>query len=309
MRQTPTISTLKPYLALLTVYIVWGTTFAAIHIGVETIPPLFFACLRFLLAGSFLLCICLLRKEKLPDLKTLKQHFIVGVLMYYGGQTLIYCALKDIPTGLAASINATSPFWALWFASILPPKEKIPWISILGILLGFMGMMILLSPQLNQTYHVSPVFWWSVVFMLLTGVFGSAGAIYFRKRNFTNSLLMGVALQCIFAGLLLLPTSLLTIHPFIFKPSMGSIWALIYLILVATTGAMTCYLYILHRLPVPLICTIAYVTPLITIFFGWLFFHEAVTLTTMTGTIIILVGVVLVQWVQPRRTSLQTTEV
>jgi drug/metabolite transporter (DMT)-like permease len=284
----------KAYLALIIVYLVWGTTFGAIHIGVQTIPPAILACLRFLVAGSLLLGFCLIKGEPIPSRTDLKKHLIIGFFLFFAGNSLVCWSLQFIPTGLGAALTAINPFIMVWLSAVIPPQEKTPPQALLGFVLGVIGLLILLSPELMRPETVSRNFWWSVLIILPMAVCWCIGSIYARKFSPGNSLLMSIAWQNLFAGMMLIPVYLLATAED-FRPSEASVAALAYLIVMGSMIAMTCYYYALQRLPIAIIGTIAYVTPVITLLFGWIFLDEALTVTSITGIAIILTGIFIVQ--------------
>jgi drug/metabolite transporter (DMT)-like permease len=303
MNKILAIPNLKAYIALLVVYLVWGTTFGAIRIGVEDIPPALLICLRFTLAGLLAIGFCLARREKLPGWEDLKTHLIIGFLLFFGGNSLVAWAVQHIPTGFGGMITATSPFWMIWMASMLPPREKIQPMAIVGMLIGFSGMLVLFFPQLNQPNTLAPEFWLSVVAMFIMVFFWSAGSIYARKKATKTSLLMSVGFQNIFAGLMLMPICIFTVDPLQINLTSNVFGVLAYLVFMGTIVTTPCYIYVLRNLPVPVSSTFAYVTPMVTVLFGWLFLGEQITFATTLGAGIILSGVVLVQWASQRSMS------
>lgn len=288
----------KPYLALLTVYLIWGTTAGSIKLGVDTLPSALLPCVRFSLAGMLLVAFCLLKGERFPTLRELKTHAIVGLLLFLCGNSIICWTVKYVTTGFSGILVATTPLWMVWLSAVLPPREKIPFLSLMGVLIGFMGMAVLLSPQLTHLGTTSPVFWICIVGLLLMTFSWSLGSIYARKHPTENSLLMRVGLQNLFAGLSLIPVCLLTIHNWAgIQPSHQSLYALAYLVFMGTMIATPCYMYVLQTLPVSVSSTFAYVTPVLTLIFGCMFLGEPITQTTIIGAAIILAGVILVQYI------------
>ncbi|HEY9746637.1 MAG TPA: EamA family transporter [Oculatellaceae cyanobacterium] len=292
----------KAYLALFAVYVIWGTTFGSIKVGVDSIHWALLPMIRFSLAGLLLIAFCLLRGEKLPSWQDVKTNFIIGALIFFGGNSAVCWAVKHMTTGLGGLMVATTPFWMLWLSSILPPREKIPPAALVGLMIGFIGMLILLSPNLTHLESTDPLFWIGVLVMLGNTFSWSLGAIYARKRQTASSLLMNVGLQNLAAGLLLIPVCLLTVHDWsAIHPTQQSLVALAYLILVGSIAATPCYLYVLQTLPVSISSTFAYVTPVLTVIFGWLFLGEPMTPTIFAGSVVIVSGVLVVQWVNQRR--------
>jgi drug/metabolite transporter (DMT)-like permease len=298
----------KAYAALLIVYVVWGTTIGSIRIGVTTLPWALVPCIRFLTAGLLMTGFCLWRGERLPGLSELRKHVIAGTLMFVGGNTVVCWAVQHITTGLGGLMTATLPFWVVWLSNLIPPRESVSRLVLGGILMGFAGMVILLSPQLGHLADTPPLFWWSVLAMLLNAFCWALGSVYVRRNPMTTSLLMGVGVQNLIAGLILLPVCILTIPPSTpIQPNMAAVLALLYLIGFGTLLATPCYLYTLRHLPVSVSSTFAYVTPVITLLVGWLALGESLTQTTLLGMGVILTGVVIVQCLsqQPGATSPQ----
>lgn len=286
----------KPYLALLAVYVIWGTTTGLIRLGVDSIPSAVLPCVRFLLAGFLLIAFCLLKKEALPSRQDLKVQFIIGFLLFFCGNTIVCWTVKHMTTGFGSILVATTPLWMTLLSAVLPPREKIPGLSLLGILIGFVGMIILLSPQLTHLRDTDSVFWLCMAGLAVMTFCWALGSIYARKHPTSTSLLMSVGLQNLFAGLLLIPVCWWTVPDWsVVHPTGGSLGALAYLVVFGTIVATPCYLYVIKTLPVSVSSTFAYVTPVLTVIFGHLLLGEAVTQTMMFGAAVILSGVALVQ--------------
>lgn len=287
----------KPYLALLAVYLIWGTTAGVIRIGSDTIPAALLPCMRFLIAGILLIAFCLLKGEHFPRMKELKIHFIIGALLFFGGNALISWTVRYIPTGFSGILVATTPLWMVGLSAVLPPREKFSSLSLLAVLIGFCGMLILLSPQLSHLTHVSSVFWVCILGLFFMTFCWSLGSIYARKHPTQNSLLLSVGVQNLFAGILMLPVCWITIPDWrLVHPSTESLSALAYLILMGTIAATPCYLFVVKTMPVTLSSTFAYVTPLLTLLFGWAFLGETITPNMMIGAAVILFGVIMLQY-------------
>lgn len=297
---------LKAYAALATVYIVWGTTLASMHIGVESIPVVLLPCVRFLLAGMLLISFCLIRGETFPTLRELRNHFIIGVLLFIGGNTVVTWALQHISTGLAGLLVATTPFCMIALSALIPPREKISSGGLLGILIGFAGMFILLWPQLSHPMDVTPTFWLAILAMLSTTLFWSLGSILLKKLPTNSSLFMSVGMQNLLAGLTLTPVVAVLMPDWNFQPTAASVGALFYLVLFGTIVATPCYLYVMKNLSVTVASTFAYVTPVVTVLVGALLLGEQVTTLTLAGAMIILSGVGVVQWVNRKPAPLDT---
>lgn len=298
---------MKAWMALISVYLIWGTTLGAMRIGVETMPALLLPCLRFLLAGLLLVGWCRWRGEAWPSRSELKFHFWIGLLLFVGGNTLVCWGIQYIETTQSAFLVATTPFWMVWLASVLPPRERIDPVAMVGIGIGFVGMLILLWPQMSHVEQTAPIFWLSVLVMSVNVLSWALGSVLARKRAVSSSLLMSVGVQNLWAGLVLLPLAGWTVsamgQPLQIAPEA---WlALAHLVLFGTIIATPCYMYVLYTLPVTVASTFAYVTPVLTALFGWKFLGERLEVTTMLGSLVILSGVALVQWVNYQRARAQ----
>jgi drug/metabolite transporter (DMT)-like permease len=309
-------------LALLVVYLVWGTTMAAIHIGVETIPPLLLACIRFLLAGGLLILIALFQGERWPSWNETRNHLVIGFLLFFGGNALSCWALETLSTGLAGMIIATTPFWMLGMSALFERRfdagsksasthvtpSRSPWADpkvVLSMVLGLIGIMILLSPQMAAPELTSPLFGWSILAMLVLCWFWSAGSLYARHHQGDASVWMALGIQNLLAGLLLAPICDAMGNWQAFNPSESSLWALAYLVVFGTIVTTPCYYYVLKHLPVSLSSSFAFVNPVITLFVGCLFLREVMTLESWLGSAIVVIAVFLLQWASQSSSELK----
>lgn len=310
LTQPPSVL-LKAYGCLLVVYLVWGTTMGAMHVGVATIPPALMIVLRFVIAGGLLVTWCRLRGEAWPSWVENRQHAVIGLLLFTAGNAVTVWAVQYIPTSLGAVLVSTTPFWMIGLASlpVFKTRERLALSALIGIALGFSGIVILLWPQLQAeiqasrlSAHLSPVEWLSVVAILSTSMFWSVGSLYKKRLALTTSVLMGLGLQNLWAALGILPFLLIELKgvsaglPGVLAAVSPLSWmALGYLIVFGTIIATPCYFYILKHLPVPVVSTFAYVTPMITILVGWRILGEPLTSTMLLGASVIFLGVILVQ--------------
>jgi drug/metabolite transporter (DMT)-like permease len=284
---------IKPTLALGLVYLIWGTTMAAMHVGIQTMHPALLTCLRFTLAGILLLIFCALRKEPFPSRQDIQKHFLIGFLLFFAGNSLSSWALQNISTGLGGMVIATTPFWMIGLAAIGPKKEPISKQAFYGIALGFVGLLILFYPNLGKVSE-GPL-GVSILCLLIVSFFWSVGSLVAKHTTVKTSVLMGLGLQNIFAGLLLSPICLISGGFQADAISLPSWGALFYLVLMGTILATPCYYYVLKNMSTSVASTFAYVNPIVTLIFGWIFLEESLTFNTVLGAVIVILGVL---WVQ-----------
>src|SRR5512134_2188308 len=137
----------KVWIALLALYIVWGSTYLAILFAVETIPPFMHAALRFLISGAILYAWRRMSGDPAPTLSNWKSTAIVGTALLLGGNGLVSWAEQSVPSGIAALMISTSPFWLVLFESMRAGGSKPTWQGILGLFIGFGGVFLLVGPS------------------------------------------------------------------------------------------------------------------------------------------------------------------
>ena len=141
----------KTWIALLALYIVWGSTYLAIRFAVETIPPFLSAGLRFLISGAILFIWRRAAGDSLPTLRQWRSSAIVGVLLLLGGNGILSFAEQRIASGIAALIVGTAPLWLVLLEAIRPGGQKPRFLAILGLVIGFGGIFLLIGPVANSS--------------------------------------------------------------------------------------------------------------------------------------------------------------
>lgn len=288
-------SSMRAYVALVVLYFVWGTTLAAMRIGIESFPPSTLIFVRYLMGGVILLLFCLARGEAFPAWQSMKRDFMVGFLIFFAGNTFIYFALQYIPTGIAGLIMATAPFFLVSLATWIPPREEITGSSWAGLLIGFLGMGVLFVPKLVTPEGISAPFILSVAGLFIMNFFWALGSIVAKRHPNRVSLLMSIGIQNIFAGLMALAAAFFIPGGLAFEPSLPSTLALVYLIMMGTFIGIPCFFTCLKELPIALAGTPTYVAPIITIFVGALLFGEVITAEALIAAALIITGVIVVQ--------------
>ncbi len=285
--------------AFAALFIIWGSTYLGIMIAIKSIPPFFMLGARFSIAGLVLFVWCIIKGEKIPSLKLFITIGIGGVLMLFMGNGAVTWAEQYLPSGLAAIIVATVP---LWFVLL----DKRQWefnfsnkLIIIGIITGFAGVLLLFAGKGSIDFFGNKLKLTSF-FVLLTGTIGWAtGSLYSKYKEVNASVTMKAAVQMLSAGIVALSTGALTGEQegFIIKNvSLSSILALSYLIVMGSLVAYMAYIWLLSVRPPSLVGTYAYVNPLVAVFLGWLIAGEAITHVQIAALVVILAGVILVNF-------------
>jgi len=288
----------KVWSALWIVYIVWGSTYLAIALMVETMPPLLAAGSRFMAVGLILLPILAWRKGGhvwRPTRAELLSAGFVG-LMLPGANAVISVAQQTVPSGLAALLVASIPLWVILLRRAT--GERISWQSLGAVLVGFGGLVLLLKPEGEATLIglLACVF---AAFMWALGSFSSP------RISLPRDPLVSTAWQSLLGGIAVFASGVLTgeigdVHPG--EWSARSLGGLAYLITFGSLLAFTSYAWLLQNAPISKVSTYAYVNPVVAIALGWLVLSESITPLTLLGAGIIIASVALVIRVESRQT-------
>lgn len=284
------------YVAYAAICVIWGTTFVAIRVAIETIPTLMVTGVRFTLAGLMLFAIARIARARLPGSRRewLQQAF-AGIVMAGCGNALVVFAEHSISSGMAALMAATIPIWMAVMESFLGRAPLTPR-RIAGLALGFGGVGLLVAPAIGEP-EVSAGFFLAVGAMQLSAVCWNAGTLYSRSRPTVADPLGRSAVQMLAAGLAVTAVALISGERF--TPAMfptRSTGALLYLAVFGSVVAYSAYNFALSRLSAGKVSSYAYVNPLVAVVFGALLLAEPVTIPMVVAMVVILTGVALVQF-------------
>ncbi len=269
--------------ALATIYIVWGSTYLAIRVMVETVPPLLGAGARFAVAGAIFLAILRLRKGADGIRITRAQllgAFVIGNLLCFGGNGLVTVAEQDVPSGLAALIIGSVPLWVVLMR--LREGDRPGRGTLAGVIVGFIGLAVLVLP--GDRPDGAPL--WGVLLIVLAAVLWASGSFYSKRMTLPGDPLVSTAWQMLLAGGTMILAGLVAgeaseVHPSEF--STDSLLALAYLITFGSMLAYTAYTWLLGNAPISTVTTYAYVNPVIALALGAAILSEEITATVLAG--------------------------
>ena len=290
---TKTIS-FRVLLAYLSVFIIWGSTYLAIRVGVENLPPALFAGMRFVVAGSIMLAFGRLKGHSFPTRRGVIDLSVIGVLLLIGGNLLVVWAEKTIPSGLTALIIALVPLFMSSIDSFVPKGQSLAPIGWLGIFVGIVGTVILVSPGLGlaEGEHLNP---FGIAGLMLACLFWSIGSVYSRHHYVEGNIFVNSGVQNLVPGVLLVLIGLTTGEIAEVQITTRGILALGYLIVFGSIIGYTSYVYLLRHQPPAKASTYAYVNPIVAILLGWMILDEPISVRTIIAAAIILAGVGIVQ--------------
>ena len=282
-----------PLLALVVIWVVWGSTYLAIRVVVREMPPFAAACLRFGGAGVVLAAIsyALDRKQGWPTPRQWLDYGLVGVLLLAGGNALVMWSERTIPSGIAALIVGTVPVWLVLLDGLRPggqPGTPRVWA---GAILGLVGVGLVAGPG---TGGWGP-HWKGIAALQFASVSWSFGALYAKAIVKRLPVLTASAVEMVVGALALFAESRLVgedVHAFAVASSTA--WGgLVYLAVFGSLVGFTAFAYCLNELPASTVGTYAYVNPVVAVLLGWLILGEPLSAGLLTGGALILVSVLL----------------
>jgi len=281
--------------AFAAVYIVWGSTYLAIRIGLESFPPLVLAGLRHLTAGLILYPFFRRKSEVPPTALNWRATVLTGFLLLFVGNGGVSWAEQVVPSGITALLVATVSLWLVIVDWLRPGGMKpVPKI-VMGLLLGFAGLAILVGPA--QLGGSGPVDLRGAGILVAASFAWACGSLYAKHGKMPSSPMLGVAMQSLSGGAILLIAGVLAgeFRNFHFAAvSLRSWLALAYLIAFGSGIGFSAYIYILKKSTPARVGTYAFVNPVVALFLGWLIVGEAITLRTILAAAVILTAVILV---------------
>jgi len=281
----------RAYIAWVVVCLVWGTTYLAIRIALETVPPMLMAGIRWVIAGTILTAGLAIRGVRLPSHRAWPSLATLGVLMTAVGNGGVVWAEQTVPSGLAALLVAAVPFWMVGTERVMR-AEPIGVQRVIGLVIGFAGTMLLVWPELDRPGGRGMVA--GVAATQLACIGWAIGSAYSRRRRTDENVMAAAALQMLFGGGLLLMIGLVLgeAPALSFTPRTAS--AVAYLIAAGSIAAYSAYLYALKHLPVATVSLYAYVNPVIAVVLGALVLGEPLDPRIAVAGATVLVGMMLV---------------
>ncbi len=291
-------STAAVIVALLIVYVVWGSTYLAIAVMIETMPPLLAAGVRYGTAGAIMLAVLAARARlrrsaeaaEKPTGAHWRSAFIVGGLLLLGGNGGVVLSELFIPSGIAAVLVATVPIWMAVFDAVMT-RRRPSRLVIGGLFAGIAGVAVLLVPVAGLK-GLDPL---GVGLVLGATISWAAGSIYARRAPLPRSGLLGTGMEMVAGGAVLILAG--TLLGEIGRTDVGafstrSIVAVVYLIVFGSIVAFTAYTWLLAHVAVATVATYAYVNPIVAVALGAIFLSEPITPRTLIAAAIIIGAVI-----------------
>jgi drug/metabolite transporter (DMT)-like permease len=283
----------RAYIALGVVSFFWGTTYIASRIGAQHMPGLFVSGVRQFTSGIILVSFFLARGYSLPGWNALKRISLQGILLLCVANGLLTWSLEYISSGLAAIIAAMVPLFITIFTILLSRCAKITRWMIVGMIVGFGGVLTIFYDYLGQLQNKSFLF--GVLLALFSTLAWSFGTVYTSNQKLSVDILFNVGLQMLIAGFVMLVICGLTGKYVNLADTGHASWfALIYLVFFGSLLAYSAYVFAISKLPPAQVSIYAYINPIVAVGLGWLLLQEKMNVNMILGTAITLAGVWLV---------------
>jgi len=282
----------RAYVAWVVLCLVWGTTYLAIRVALESIPPLLMAGVRWIVAGSLLIAFFRIRGEPLPEQRQWWSLAVRGVLLIGVGNGAVVWAEQTVASGLTAVLVAVNPFWMVGIEALMGDRKAPTVRQVVGLLVGFSGIVLLVSP--NTGMAAASGFWTGFIATQLACAGWSLGSTYARRRADAH-MLTSVAFEMLFGGVVLLLCGAMMGERLRVVVTSRSAGAVVYLIVFGSIVAYSCYRYALQHLPVATLSLYVYANTVIAVFMGTLVLGEPFSWWMGTGAAVVLVGIGLVK--------------
>ncbi|MGH8446851.1 MAG: EamA family transporter [Solimonas sp.] len=290
----------RTFLAFAIVYLVWGSTYLAIRIGVHDAPAILFAGMRFALAAPLMLAYAFWRGARLP---TSRRDWLViavtSLLMLVGANGMVTWAEQWVQSNQAALIVATSALWMAGFGTLGGSGEALSRWTLAGLLVGFLGVAVLVGDGLHA--EAAPLTAYAL--LIVSPILWAGGSVFARRYPVNCAPLMTAALQILIAGIVQTALGLALGEQTQWQWTPGVIGALLYLAVFGSCIAFGAYFWLVHEVKPAQLATYAYVNPAVAVLLGWLILDERLSAMQLAGTFIILLSVIAVTLASRRQSG------
>ena len=280
--------------AFASIYLVWGSTYLAIRYAVETIPPFVMGGSRFLISGALLYAWSRSRGARPPTMRQWRNATIAGAFLLLGGNGGVVWAEQTVPSGLTALLVSILPFWLVIIEWARPPRRRPSAAVLIGLVVGFIGLVVLIGPGDIGANGVSLV---GATVLILASLSWAIGSFWSRDADMPDSGLLTTGMEMLGGGALLFLAGVLTgeLTDFDVAGVSTASWAgWIYLIVFGSLIGFTSYIWLLDKVSPARLGTYAYVNPVVAVILGWAIAGETLSLRTGVAAVIVICAVALI---------------
>lgn len=283
------------YAAWVAVCLIWGTTYLGIRVSLESMPPALMGGLRWTLAGALLTAYLVARGERLPPRARWGSILVLGFLLLGLGNGGVVFAEQWIPSGLAAVLVGTSPFWMSAVEACLPGGDRLRLATVLSLIVGFGGIVVLVWPELSFDSSGTRLFLAGVIALQIASLGWALGSSYSRRHTRSDNVLGTTAYQMLAGGLMMVVAGTVRGEwsDLFFTTRTAAAFA--YLSVIGSIGGFVAYTYALRHLPVSFVSLYAYLNPVIAVALGVVVLGEPFTSRMAVAALLVFAGVALVR--------------
>lgn len=271
--------------------LIWGSTWLGIRVSLESLPPLISSGFRFIVASAGILILMKVRGIVLQkDKIAIKLYLIMGIFSFIIAFGLVYWAEQYVPSGLASVLFGVYPFFVALFSYFMIPEEPIGTYKVVGMILGFFGIIVIFSDSFGTDLSLNLIGMMAVV---LSGIVQAATAVIIKKEgkflnplsmNFIPMLIAGISLTIL--GLIFENVNQITLDS-------KAIISVLYLAIFGSIVTFTSFYWLMKKVNVVILSLIAFITPMVALFLGWLIYNENLTRENIIGAIMVLIGLLI----------------
>lgn len=284
----------RAWTAWIAVCLIWGTTYLGIKVALDTIPPFLMGGLRYVIAGILLAGVLRFRGHRLPARSMWMPLTIVGFFMITLGNGGVVWAEQSVPSGLTAVLIGTSPFWMVGVDAMLRRKQQTHVRQWIGLAIGFIGIVILVWPDITAGGEGGRNFGWGVVAVQIACAGWAVGSAYTKRKVLSSDILGSAALQMVFGGIFMLIAG--TVQGEWSRLSFTPITtaAFVYLTLLGSVVAFAAFSYALKHMDVAVVSLYTYVNPVIAVALGTILLGEPFHVRMLVAAAVIVGGILVV---------------
>ncbi len=280
---------LKIALGFTAICLLWGSTWLVIKIGLGPLTPFFSAGIRFALASVFIYALMRFKNLSLQtDPLSIKLYIILGLFSYVIPFGLVYWAEQFIESGLTSVLFAVFPFFVIIFSRLAIPGETVGIFKVLGVTLGFTGIVIIFAE--NLSFDIEKDFWGSLA-VFISGTMQAAIAVTMKKHGKHLHPLSMNFVPVLIAGAILILFGFTIEDSSSWRFDLTALFSIVYLALFGTLFTFTTYYWLLKRMNVVILSLSAFITPIVALLLGWFILGEKLSFQVLAGSSLVLIGI------------------
>ncbi len=279
----------KVFLAYAAMCLIWGSTWMAIRIGLESLTPIFSAGVRFSVASIFIFALMKIKKIELQtDKESMRLYLLMGFFSFVIPFGLVYWAEQFVPSGMAAVLFAVYPFWVVIFSYIRIPNDSIGYYKIFGTVLGFIGIVIIFSDSFTGDFTDYLIGMFAVV---LSGIMQAWIAVSIKKFGHHLHPLSMNFIPMVIAGISMIVIGFAAEDLSGINFTQSAILSILYLAAFGSVITFTTFYWLIKRINLVILSLLAFITPIIALILGFIFYNEDLSTRHFVGAALVLTGI------------------